>query len=65
MTDDPAWPGEKRKIDGQFVKDYVPDIFNAYYMMAGPPGMVRDLTEILLDLGIKFRNIRTENFEGY
>jgi ferredoxin-NADP reductase len=35
------------------------------YYLAGPPGLVYSLQEILLNLGIDSTNIRIESFDGY
>lgn len=65
MTDNNEWQGEKRIIDGQFIKDYVSDLENSVFMTAGPPKMVEAIVKILKDLGIKSKNIVSENFTGY
>lgn len=65
MTDDPNWNQEKRKIDGQFIKDYVSDPNNVTYMVVGPPGMVEAVVSVLKDIGVGKDNIMFENFTGY
>ena len=65
MDGDPAWPGEKRMIDAQFIKDYVPDTQSPAYMIAGPPGMSEALMKALLDAGVDRRSIMIERFTGY
>lgn len=65
MTDDNEWQGEKRIIDSQFIKDYVSDLENGVFMTAGPPKMVEAIVKTLKDLGIKNKNIISENFTGY
>ena len=42
MTQDPGWQGETRKVDGEFVRDYLDDDLNRYtFLVAGPPAMAR------------------------
>jgi len=65
MTDDKQWEGEKQRIDAQFIKKYVKDIDNSIFMMAGPPGMVEAVQEVLKDIGVKEQNIRIDSFAGY
>lgn len=65
MTDDPNWPGEKRRIDAQFIKDYTKDLQNPLYLVVGPPAMVDTVQKALLEAGVAPENIKIENFTGY
>ncbi|MCL4354778.1 FAD-dependent oxidoreductase [Patescibacteria group bacterium] len=65
MTKDANWMGEKRRIDGKFLKDYLADFDRSLYMIAGPPGFVSGMGDVLEDLKIDKDNIRTERFSGY
>lgn len=59
------WPGEKRKIDAGFIKDYVEQLNSSLFMVAGPPGMDQAMEKALADAGVDEKNIVTERFTGY
>ena len=41
MTQDPGWDGETRKVDAQFVKDYLGEnLDQSTFLVAGPPPLV-------------------------
>lgn len=65
MTEDPAWAGEKRKIDTGFIKKYFPNINSYGYFVVGPPPMVEAVQKALLEAGVGINNIKIENFTGY
>ena len=66
MTNDDAWPGERRRIDANFFKKYLDDSLNdATYMVAGPPGMAEAATEELKKVGVNEQLIKTDSFSGY
>src|SRR3990167_7938920 len=65
MTEDPAWPGEKRKIDAGFIKEYFPALNENLYFVVGPPPMVEAVQKALLEAGVGIENITIENFTGY
>jgi NAD(P)H-flavin reductase len=65
MTADDKWTGEKRFLDGQFIKDYVKDINLPIYFISGPPAMVQNLAGILGVAGVKSQNIKTDSLLGY
>lgn len=65
MTQDENWRGERRRIDEQFVKDYVPDLEKPIYYLAGPPAMVSSILEVLQKAGVPRGRIKAENFGGY
>lgn len=65
MTDDPNWPQEKRKIDAQFIKDYIKDSNKPLYFVVGPPAMVEAIQRALLEAGVDVSNTKIENFTGY
>lgn len=65
MTDDPAWSYEKRVIDSEFIKEYIPDISGNIYMLSGPPKMVYNIRKALKAAGVRKKDIREENFSGY
>lgn len=66
MTNDGAWPGERRRVDANFFEEYLGDSFaDATYMVAGPPGMAEAATEELKKVGVDERLITTDSFSGY
>lgn len=65
MTEDTNWPGEKRRIDAQFIKDYITDLNVPLYYVVGPPLMVDATKKALLDADVDISNIKIENFTGY
>jgi len=65
LTGDPNWPGEKRRIDIDFIKEYLLDYKFLLYYISGPPEMVSAIKKVLTNAGIGKRNIKTENFLGY
>ncbi len=65
MTDDPAWSGEKRKVDSNFIKEYFPNVNAQNYMVVGPQSMVEAVEKALLEAGVLSENIKKENFTGY
>ncbi len=65
MTQDPNWPGEKRRIDSQLIKDYFPEVNRQTYMIAGPPEMVEGVFKALTEAGVEPQNIKSEDFAGY
>lgn len=66
MTDDDSWPGESRRIDANFFKEYLADGLNdARYMVAGPPGFAESATKELKKAGVDEQLISTDSFSGY
>ena len=44
---------------------YVPEIRSPLYYLAGPPGMVAAMRQLLDDMGVSEDSIKTEEFAGY
>ena len=66
MTNDDAWPGERRRIDANFFKKYLGEsLTDATYMVAGPPGMAEAASEELKKAGVNEQLITTDSFSGY
>lgn len=65
MTEDPAWPGERRRVDSQFLKDHLQDLSSYLYFASGPPAFVEGMGQILEELGVERANMILENFTGY
>lgn len=65
MTEDPAWKGEKRKVDANFIKEYFPNVNENLYFVVGPPTMVDAVQRSLFEAGVLPEHIKIENFTGY
>jgi ferredoxin-NADP reductase len=60
-----SWQGERRRIDIDFIGNYVPDLSQSYFYVCGPPGLVQETTRILKTADIAEEKIRFEAFWGY
>ena len=66
MTQDPRWDGESRKIDAQFLRDYLGEDLDQYtFLVAGPPAMAEAMQRTLADAGVEDGNVIAERFSGY
>jgi ferredoxin-NADP reductase len=66
MTDDEGWDGEKRRIDAAMLRHHLGSELDAFtYLVAGPPGMVEAMEEILREAGVPEERVRPERFSGY
>ncbi len=66
MTDDPAWEGESRRIDGEFLRDRLGDELQSLtYLIAGPPAMVEGVVGTLQAAGVPEAQLRPSRFSGY
>ena len=65
MTDEPAWGGERRRIDAAFLREYLGDPAAYVYYLAGPPAMVEAAAQALAELGVDAAAVKKENFVGY
>jgi ferredoxin-NADP reductase len=66
MTQDPSWDGETRKVDGEFVKDYLEGDLNRYtFVVAGPPAMAEGVQGTLHEAGVRDENVIVERYSGY
>jgi ferredoxin-NADP reductase len=66
MTQDPGWEGETRKVDAQFLKDYLESNLNQLtFMVAGPPAMTEGVQHALEEAGVKEENVIAERYSGY
>jgi ferredoxin-NADP reductase len=59
------WRGESGRIRKEMILRYVPDLTKPIFYVAGPPGTVLAMEEILNDAGVSAERIRTEEFFGY
>ena len=60
-----SWGGEFGRIDREMLVKYVPEIRDPLYYLAGPPGMVAAMRQLLDDMGVSEDSIKTEEFAGY
>jgi ferredoxin-NADP reductase len=66
MTEDPAWEGEKRRIDAELLRDHLGDELQSFtYLIAGPPAMVEGVVGTLETAGVSEDRIRPARFSGY
>jgi ferredoxin-NADP reductase len=66
MTQDPGWEGEIRKIDSQFLRDYLGENLNENtFLVAGPPAMVEGVQAALTGAGVDQENVIAERYSGY
>ena len=66
MTQDPGWEGESRKVDAEFVQDYVGGDLSRYtFLVAGPPGTAEGVQGALREAGVRDENVIAERYSGY
>jgi ferredoxin-NADP reductase len=59
------WRGETGRISMQMLSKWIPDLSVPIYYIAGPPGMVIGVRQMLVGAGIAEEDIRAEEFAGY
>jgi predicted ferric reductase len=62
LSDDPAWSGEKGRIDGGMVKRLVPDVGERDVFLCGPPPMMKAVRSVLRGLSVPSGRIHDERF---
>lgn len=60
-----SWDGERGHMDAAMLGRHVPAGTNPIYYIAGPPGMVQAMREVLIASKVDEDDIRTEEFSGY
>ena len=60
-----AWRGERGVIDREVLSRHLPSLQGPIYYIAGPPGMVMAMRQMLAKAGADEDDIRTEEFAGY
>ena len=65
MTEENDWQGENRKVSPELIKQYLPQWPSTRFMIAGPAGMVDEVSQTLYGMGVARDNVITENFAGY
>jgi len=59
------WQGERGRINQTMLKRYLEDLATAIYYIAGPPGLVAAMREVLQAAGIDSNRIHADEFTGY
>ena len=59
------WTGETGYINRDMLSKYLPNLQGPVYYIAGPPGMVSAMREMLPGAGVDEDDIRSEEFGGY
>jgi ferredoxin-NADP reductase len=60
-----SWQGETDKIGQDMLSKYLKNAASPLYYIAGPPGMVNGLHDMLNESGVDDDDIRSEEFAGY
>ena len=59
------WKGETGAIDREMLSKYVSRLQGPIYYIAGPPGLVTAMRQMLATAGVDEDDVRTEEFSGY
>jgi len=62
LSDEPAWPGEKGRIDRALLSRVVPDLLSRDVFLCGPPPMMKGVRRALTDAGVRPSRIHDERF---
>jgi ferredoxin-NADP reductase len=66
MTEDPHWDGETRRVDADFLRGHLDGQLGSFtYYIAGPPGMVNGVAEMLQAEGVPEERVVGARFSGY
>ena len=66
MTEEPGWDGETRKVDAQFLRDYLGEDLGGYtFLVAGPPTMAEAVQNALHEAGAPEEHVVAERYSGY
>lgn len=67
LTDDPraVWPGHFGRIDQIWLESTVDQPSQAIWYLAGPPGFVVAMQNLLKNMGVSRDNVKSEDFSGY
>jgi ferredoxin-NADP reductase len=60
-----SWLGETGRISLQLLSKWIPDLSVPIYYIAGPPGMVTGVRQMLIGAGVAEEDVRAEEFYGY
>ena len=62
LSDDPAWPGERGRVDRDRIARLVPDLAERDVYLCGPPPMMKGVRAALASLGVPATRIHDERF---
>ncbi len=65
LTRQPDWKGLKGHVDGNMIKEQIPDYRERTFYICGPPGMNEAMKKALKSLDVPDERIRLEDFTGY
>ncbi|MGC2423215.1 MAG: FAD-dependent oxidoreductase [Nitrospirota bacterium] len=60
-----GWTGARGVLDEEALRKWLPEPGGGLFWISGPPGMVSGCRELLVRIGVKNQDIRTERFMGY
>ena len=60
-----GWKGSSGPINTRMLSNYISNLQDPIYYVAGPPGMVAGTHQTLVELAVREEDIRTESFAGY
>ncbi len=60
-----SWNGERGFIDATMLRRHLPALNGPIFYIAGPPGMVAAMRDMLVTAGVDEDDVRTEDFGGY
>jgi ferredoxin-NADP reductase len=60
-----SWEGESGRISKEMIKKLIPDSRSRIFYVSGPPQMVDDICDMLIDLRVSDIDIKVEYFAGY
>ena len=62
---EPTWKGHVGHVDDKMLQMEIPDYKNRIFYVSGPQLMVQNLEELLLRMGVKRKNLKSDFFPGY
>lgn len=62
MSGDPAWTGEKGRVDSALLSRLAPDLLSRDVFLCGPPPMMKGVREALAGLGVPASRVHDERF---
>jgi len=60
-----GWNGKVGRLNGQMIKEEVPDYSERTFYLSGPHGLVTGFEDVLKQMGIRKNHIKTDFFPGY
>jgi ferredoxin-NADP reductase len=60
--DNNSWKGKKGRIDQEYLKEKISDLTDKHFFLCGPTEFVKNMKQILLELGIDKTRIKQEAY---